>query len=73
MGLRLANLVLKDCDPTPSNREAKFNLEVRASRGIWMRAMAVGEASNSTDRSICFQEIGEELVEQCNRDYNSWR
>lgn len=37
MGLRLANLVLIDCERTPSKRDPRLRREVRASIGMLIR------------------------------------
>ena len=41
MGLRLANLVPKDWERTPSKREPRLRREVRASMGMLIRDMIV--------------------------------
>lgn len=39
MGLRLANLDVRDWERTPSKRDPRFRREVRASRGMLIRDM----------------------------------
>lgn len=40
-GLRLENLVVMDWEPTPSKREPRLRRDVKASRGMLIRAMAI--------------------------------
>jgi len=41
MGLRLANLAAIDCDRTPANLSERLRRDVRTSRGICIRAIAL--------------------------------
>lgn len=49
MGLRLANLDVKDWDRTPSKREPRLRREVKASSGMLIRDIAGVESVASTD------------------------
>ena len=48
MGLRLANLVLIDCERTPSKRDPRLRREVRTSIGMLIRDI-VGARDLSLD------------------------
>ena len=54
MGLRLANLVVRDCDRTPSKRDPRLRRDVRASSGMLIRDIFGAQSATSSADYVLF-------------------